>query len=241
MKILAIDTSTKILCLGLSEDLKIYEYSLEVGRGLSSMLAVTVKRVLDTLGWEASDIDYLACGLGPGSFTGMRTGIAFIKGMGWAVKKPVIGISSLDILARNAGNTDKQIVPIVDAKRALIYTSVFRMKNNRLIRIKPYMLLSEEVFFSKIKKDCLILGDALDLYKQRIISDIKNVVVLDKDLWYPKPRHIIAIAWERIKSRKISSAFDIEPIYLYPKECQIKVKTQKSNVLPIRQAGKTAM
>jgi tRNA threonylcarbamoyladenosine biosynthesis protein TsaB len=222
MKILGIDTSTKFLCLGICDDTKIYEYNLESGRQLSSLLGITIKRVLDALGWEVSDIDYLACGLGPGSFTGMRTGISLIKGMGWDSKKPIIGISTLDILALNAGETDKQIIPIVDAKRNLIYTSVYKTKNNRLIKIKPYMLLSEEGLFKIAKNDCLILGDAIDLYKEKIIANINGVTVLDKDYWYPKPRNIIKIALERIKLKKLDNAFDIRPIYLYPKECQIR-------------------
>ena len=222
MKILAIDTSSKFLCLGIYDDTQVYGYTLEAGRQLSSLLGTTVKRIIDILSWEASDIDYFACGLGPGSFTGMRTGVSFIKGMSFATNKPVIGISTLDILALNAGSTDKQIIPIIDAKRNLIYCSVYKIKNNRLIKIKPYMLLSREEVFKNIKKDAIILGDALDLYKENILANINGVTLLDKDYWYPKPHNIIKIALERIKDKKLNNSFDIKPIYLYPKECQIR-------------------
>jgi tRNA threonylcarbamoyladenosine biosynthesis protein TsaB len=223
MKILAIDTSTKFLCLGIYDDAKIYEYTLETGRQLSSLLDITVKRVIDMLDWRVSDIDYFACGLGPGSFTGIRTGVSFIKGMSWAVNKPVIGISTLDILAANAGNTAQQIIPIVDAKRNLIYCSVYKKKDSRLIKIKPYMLLSREEAARYIKKEAVILGDALCLYKEYILANINGVTLLDRDYWYPKPRNIIKIALERIKDKKFNNPFDIKPLYLYPKECQIKV------------------
>src|SRR3990167_8720388 len=102
MKILGIDTSTKFLSLGISEDDKIYEYNLELGRQMSDLLSPTIKKVLDALGWRINDIDYFACGLGPGSFTGMRVGIATVKGLAFSLNKPVVGISTLDILARNA-------------------------------------------------------------------------------------------------------------------------------------------
>ncbi len=237
VKILGIDTSTKFLCLGIYDGNKIYEYTLEVGRGLSSLLAVTIKRVLDSLGWQAGEIDYFACGLGPGSFTGLRTGVAMIKGMGFAVNKPIIGISSLDILARNAGNADKQIIPVIDAKRNLIYCSVYkprssfkhnvaldegRGENKGLTRIKPYMLLNEEELFKSIKVSSSFLGDAISLYKEKILANTKGAIILEKDFWYPKPRNIIKIALERIKGKKLNNAFSIKPIYLYPKECQIK-------------------
>lgn len=220
MKILGIDTSTKFLCLGIYDSNKIYEYTLEVGRGLSSLLALTIKRILDSLGWQAEDIDYFACGLGPGSFTGLRTGAATIKGMGFAVNKPIIGISSLDILARNAGNAEGPVIPVIDAKRNLIYCSIY--KNKGFTRIKPYMLLNEEKLFKSIKMSSSFLGDAIGLYKEKILANTKGAIILEKDLWYPKPRNIIKIALERIKAKKLNNAFSIKPIYLYPKECQIK-------------------
>ena len=143
MKILAIDTSTKYFCLGLYDKGKVYEYTLETGKNLSRVITAHIKRALDSIGWEAEDIDYFACGIGPGSFTGIRIGVATIKGLSWALNKPIAAVPSLDILAMNA-NTDKYIVPVVDAKRNLIYCSVYKKKGNRLQRLGPYMLLDEK-------------------------------------------------------------------------------------------------
>ena len=224
MKILGIDTSTKFLSLGISEDDKIYEYNLELGRQMSDLLSPTIKRVLDALGWRINDIDYFACGLGPGSFTGMRVGLATIKGLSWSLKKPIIGISTLDILARGVGSTGQTIIPIIDAKRGLLYCSFYKNKNGTLKRIAPYRLLKEEDFFGKAVNDSIILGDGLNLYKEKILSNIKGVTFLDRDYWYPKGRNIIALALAKIKIKKPDNPFSIKPIYLYPKECQIKIK-----------------
>ena len=79
MKLLGIDTTTKRLCLGLYVDGKFYEYSLQVGRSLSALLVPAIQRVICAVGLKITDIDYFACGLGPGSFTGMRIGLATIK------------------------------------------------------------------------------------------------------------------------------------------------------------------
>ncbi|MDD2689427.1 MAG: tRNA (adenosine(37)-N6)-threonylcarbamoyltransferase complex dimerization subunit type 1 TsaB [Candidatus Omnitrophica bacterium] len=222
MKILALDTSTRFMCLGLLDGSKIYEYNLETGRKLSSLLTVSIKRVLDTLGWRVNDIDYFACGLGPGSFTGIRVGVATIKAMSWIVNKPVVGICSLDILAGNVKDTDKPIIPVVDAKRNLIYTSIFKKKNGRLKRTKPYMLLNEEEFIAIAPARSIIFADALELYKEKLMRNLKEPVFLDRDYWYPKAHNIIELALERIKGKRWSSAFSIKPVYLYPKECQIK-------------------
>lgn len=222
MKILGIDTTTKFLSLGISDNGKIYEYNLEVGTRLFSLLAKTIKRVIDALGWQASDIDYFACGLGPGSFTGMRVGIATVKGLAWSLNKPVVGISTLDILARGIKSDDVFIIPIVDAKRNLIYCCIYKTKDGILKRITPYMLLTKEEFYRKARAKSIIFGDAVSLYKEEILRNIKGVSFLDKDYWYPRGHNIIALALERIKDKKLNKPCAIKPIYLYPKECQIR-------------------
>ena len=223
MKILAIDTTTKFLCLGVYDNNKIYEYNLEVGRKLSSLVTLTIGRVLDASGLEAKDIDYFACGLGPGSFTGVRVGLATIKGMCWALKRPLIGISSLDILARNVSLDRGRVMPIIDAKRNLIYCSAYEIKDGKMKRISPYMLLNLEGLLKRIKKNTLVLGDALSLYQEDILRQVKGVAILGSDYWYPKAHNIISLALERIKAKKLDNPFKIGPIYLYPKECQIRI------------------
>ena len=222
MKILGIDTTTKFMSLGIYDNAKVYEYNLEVGIKLSSLLGVTIKRVLDSLGLNISDIDYFACGLGPGSFTGVRVGLATIKGLAFSLNKPVVGISTLDILARNIKSAEGWVIPIIDAKRNLIYCSFYKIKEDTLIRIAPYLLISEAEFLSKVKNRAIIFGDAVSLYKENILKNIKGVTILDKDYWYPKAHNIIYLAQEKIKNKKFDNPFKVKPIYLYPKECQIK-------------------
>jgi len=222
MKILGIDTSTKYLCIGIYDHAKIYEYNLEVGTKLSSLLGVAIARVVQALGWQMRDIDYFACGLGPGSFTGMRVGLSTVKGLSWSLKRPIIGISSLDILAQNASSASGKIVTIVDAKRNLIYCSVYKKKNKQLVRVAPYMLLTEKEFFKKFKSNVTVNGDAVGLHREKILMNIKRATLLGKDYWYPNGRNIIELALERIKDKKLDSSFDIKPIYLYPKECQVR-------------------
>ncbi|MFH0935450.1 MAG: tRNA (adenosine(37)-N6)-threonylcarbamoyltransferase complex dimerization subunit type 1 TsaB [Candidatus Omnitrophota bacterium] len=222
MKILAVDTSTNFLCLGLSDGQRSYEYNLELGRRLSSLLAPAIKKTLEALGWGIEEIDYFACGLGPGSFTGLRIGLACVKGMAWALHKPVVGIPSLDILAAGAGQGQRPVTVIIDAKRGLVYCGIYKNKNGRLKMAAPYALLNEKEMLGAVKDNSVILGDALNLYREKILHRVKGALILDKDYWYPKAHKMIALALERIKDKKISNAFDIRPMYLYPKECQIR-------------------
>jgi len=223
MKILAIDTSTKYLCLGLLDGDKAYAYTLLTSTRLSVLIAVTIRRALDALNLEARDFDYFACGTGPGSFTGLRVGVATIKGLSWAVNKPVIGIPTLDILAENFDRDEGQIVPAIDARRGLIYSAVYRKEGGAVKRASPYMLLSADELSRKVRPSSFLLGDAIENYRADFIRKIKRVNLLEKDYWYPHPRHLLALAQEKIRRKEgISNALKIKPLYLYPKECQIR-------------------
>ncbi|MCM8780305.1 MAG: tRNA (adenosine(37)-N6)-threonylcarbamoyltransferase complex dimerization subunit type 1 TsaB [Candidatus Omnitrophica bacterium] len=224
MKILGIDTTTQFMNIGICDNLRIYTYSLHSGKLLEGVLMPTIKRILAVLGWQPKDIDYFVCSVGPGSFTGIRIGLATIKGFAWSLDKPVVGISSLDTIARNAISFYGAVIaPILDAKRNLVYCSIYKNLKGRLRRVTPYMLLTEHDFYKRAKGVDIVLGDAVDLYKDNIIRNIRGVIILDRDYWYPRPDNLIILALERIQDKKISSAFKIEPLYLYPKECQIKI------------------
>jgi tRNA threonylcarbamoyladenosine biosynthesis protein TsaB len=177
---------------------------------------------LEARGLDIKEIDYFACGLGPGSFTGMRVGLATLKGIALALNKRLVGISTLDILACGVNADDKPIIPAIDAKRGLIYCAIYRKINGSLVKKSDYLLLGQEEFYKRLKNEPLILGDALAAYRQEISLIAKGAVLLDKDQWYPKGRNIITLALERIKNKEFSSPFALKPIYLYPKECQIR-------------------
>lgn len=226
MKILGIDTSTKFLSLSLYDDGKLAEYSLEAGTRLSALLSLTIKRAVEALNWRMEGIDYFACGLGPGSFTGLRVGLATIKAMSWSLKKPIIGVPTLDIIARAALNFDTTVAPIIDAKRGLIYTAFYRMHRRGMVRRTPYLLLTKQELAKKAKDNTVFMGDALVLYRDEILLRVNGARLLDKDYWFPLGHNLISLALEKIKEKKSDNPFDIKPIYIYPKECQIrKIKT----------------
>ncbi|MFA5275327.1 MAG: tRNA (adenosine(37)-N6)-threonylcarbamoyltransferase complex dimerization subunit type 1 TsaB [Candidatus Omnitrophota bacterium] len=222
MKILALDSTTKILTLGIYNEGAESEYNLEVGRKLSQLIDKSVERVLAASGITLGEIDYFTCGLGPGSFTGMRVSISFIKGLSWANKKPVIGISTLDIIAQQVKEDNCPIVSAIDARRNLIYACIYKKKSGRLKKISPYMLLSIGDLLKKVPEGSLILGDALSLYAEDFLKVAQAVRLLEKEFWYPRAHNLVRLALEKIKKKQVQNAFSIKPLYLYPKECQIK-------------------
>ncbi|MBC8436335.1 MAG: hypothetical protein H8D90_00395 [Candidatus Omnitrophica bacterium] len=125
-------------------------------------------------------------------------------------------------MAAGAEQGQRPVTVIIDAKRGLVYCGMYKFKNGRLKMAAPYALLNEKELLGAIKDNSVILGNAINLYREKIMHRVKGAVILDKDYWYPKAHKMITLALERIKDKKISNAFNIRPTYLYPKECQIK-------------------
>ncbi len=233
MKILGVDTSTRILCLGACDSDKVYEYDLELATKISALLVPTIKRVVESLDWEINDLDYFAVGIGPGSFTGARIGLATVKALSWSLNKPLVGLPSLDILAANAGKDCDFIIPVVDAKRDLVYASIYKNQGSSIKRLVPYMLLGRRELICKIKdhisvkalNNSVILGDGLNICAKDCLDNLRGIKILDKDYWRLEGRNIISLAKAAIRDKKLSDAIKLAPLYLYPKECQIRKKS----------------
>lgn len=228
MNILGIDTSSKRLCLGImNHNGKIIEYNVNSGTRCTDLLLPTIKKALRQIKLSLNEVDYFAVGLGPGSFTGLRIGLATIKGFAQALGRPIIGLPTLDILARNGLSGSRGIIcPLVDAKRNLLFTALYEVSlNNKLKRKSPYLLINIEELLKRLKephKLVTFLGDGLSLNQHRLSQKFKNSIFLNEYSWYPKGGNLIKLTLDLISKRRFSDAKRIKPIYLYPKECQIR-------------------
>ena len=222
MNILAIDTSSKYICLAIAEDDKILaKFHKPLGAKLSRLIMPVIDRALKKSGLSIKRIDYFTVGLGPGSFTGLRVGLATIKGLAFSLNKPITGVASLDTIARSAHKFTGCICPVVDAKRSLVYSAIYKLKNGQLRRRSRYMLISVKELLKKFKRKDKIffLGDGLLLYRNEIAGKLGGSAnFADENSWYPKPENLIAIAREGME---LDNPDKIVPLYLYPKECQI--------------------
>ncbi|MFC1658199.1 tRNA (adenosine(37)-N6)-threonylcarbamoyltransferase complex dimerization subunit type 1 TsaB [Candidatus Omnitrophota bacterium] len=227
MNILAIDTSSKMLCLGVvNHRQKRVGYNLDSGKRHTGLLLPTIKKALARSGVRISQVDYFAVGLGPGSFTGLRIGLATMKGFAQAMNVPVIGLPTLDILAGNAlAEKGRIICPLIDAKRNLVFTAWYESDaHNRLKRGSPYLLISIEELLKRLKpyKGITFLGDGLLLHQRLLMAKKRGSIFLNEDNWYPKAKILINQALDSAQRGRFKEAGRIKPIYLYPKECQVK-------------------
>ncbi|MFC1666859.1 tRNA (adenosine(37)-N6)-threonylcarbamoyltransferase complex dimerization subunit type 1 TsaB [Candidatus Omnitrophota bacterium] len=223
MKILGIDTSSKILSIVLSEDpSNIIEDSHLLDRKHSSLLVPKVKELLQKAGLSIDDVDAFVVGLGPGSFTGLRIGVSAAKGFGIATRKPCIGVSSIDALALNVDFENSAIVPVIDAKRQQVYSAIYRKEKGRIVKKSNHLLMSVHKLMKRIKGRAVFLGDGITLYRENIYRLNKKAVFLGEEYWYPKASNLITLALTRMKKYKKGDLSKLKPIYLYPKDCQVR-------------------
>jgi len=223
LRILGIDTSSKALSIALSKDRCIdIEESHLLDRRHSSLLVPKIKEMLEKANLSIDEVDVFVIGLGPGSFTGLRIGVSTVKGFGIAMKKPCIGIPSIDALAMNADVDAGAVVPIIDAKRENVYSAVYRKKKGRLVRKTGHLLLNVDKLMKRMRGPAVFLGDGVPLYRERIQRLNKKAVFLEEQYWYPAAGNLIRLALEKLKAHKRTGLEKLKPIYLYPRDCQVK-------------------
>lgn len=226
MRILCLDTSSKFLSLAVAEDHKILSQTHRLlDRKHSLQLVSMIDKILKKAKLSLKKIDGFCVGRGPGSFTGLRIGITAIKGFAFVIKKPVVAIPSLDILAQNAHllRNQVQICAIVDARQNKVYACLYKMQNGELRRKSGYLLLPISKLLKRLKGKILFLGDAISVYREEICRS-KNIkpIFAEERFWYPKAAQAVTLALQRLRKGKFEDVDSLAPLYLYPKECQIK-------------------
>lgn len=138
MKILALETSAKSVSCAVVEDGAPLASAYQcTGLTHSRTLLPMVDAMLKNADLTLDDINAIAIAAGPGSFTGLRIGIAAVKGLAWAADKPCLGVSTLEAMAQNAAHIDGLIVGAMDARRSQVYNAVFEAKGGELTRLTP--------------------------------------------------------------------------------------------------------
>lgn len=151
MIILGIDTSTPAAAAALWKDGTVSaSYRLNAGKSHSTSILPMVKQMLELCGVGPADVDLFACGVGPGSFTGVRIGVSTVKGLAEAQDKPCVGVSSLLASASSFKMFSGLVVPVFNARRGNVYSAVFLAEDGSLRRLTEDMIISADGILSDI-------------------------------------------------------------------------------------------
>lgn len=165
MKILAVDTSTKMGSVALTEDeALIAQIQLNVEITHTERLLPATENLFRQTGLTLEEMGGLAVAIGPGSFTGLRIGLATMKGFAQAQNLPLVGVSSLMALACNALTSDKPVVACLDAHRGEVYVAVYKNMEN----IIKEQAMKPDLLCEPLKKigPCWLVGDGALRYRQ---------------------------------------------------------------------------
>ena len=215
MKILAFDTSTDVLTAGLYEDEKVLAQENSAGFARhSEVLLPALEKIFETAGLKPLDLDLIAVGLGPGSFTGLRVGLTAAKMLGFAGGKKIIGIPSFEILAASQ-EIEGTLAVLTDAKRNMVYAWILPGPKTELTDLKR--------FLPKIPRGAVVLaGVTLDPSARALLQKKSCRVLLE-----PKPIsafYAARIARSLAEKKKFTAPEDLKPLYLYPKDCNVTQK-----------------
>ena len=221
MNILAIDSSSQNLSFTCFKNGKVLFDFNRCYRFGASKLVYFLDKNLKKFHSNLKDIDVLAVGFGPGSFTGLRISYSIIKAFALALDKPVITVGSFYLMAYPFTKMHKKIAVISDAKRNLIYACTFVVKNGELYKEQKEKLTTLEEFI-RDKKDYFFITCDLDLYKT--FSNTNLTVNFYQKAVYPKARYALSVIEKMYKKEKFVNIDKLEPLYLHPKTCQIRAK-----------------
>ena len=172
MKILAIESSNQTMSVATVENgLVVSEYTRNGNLQHSTQLMPAVETVINASKWQPSDIDQVVISKGPGSYTGVRIGATIAKTLAWTLKKPLIPVSSLRLIASNALSFKGLIVPLIDARRRNVYAGVYHVENDVLVQVEADTHSDSEAFFQTLvngDEPLLFIGQDIPLYEERI-------------------------------------------------------------------------
>ncbi|MCK5254494.1 MAG: tRNA (adenosine(37)-N6)-threonylcarbamoyltransferase complex dimerization subunit type 1 TsaB [Deltaproteobacteria bacterium] len=225
MKLLAIETSTMIGSVALTDDNELVaEYQIGIKATYSDTLFPMIDHILKNANVSIQEVDAFALAKGPGSFTSLRIGISVIKGLALANNKPVIAIPSLDALAHNMCFSNMLICPLIDARRDEVYTAFYkREEGHTLKKLTPDRAIVPEILLDEIREEVVFLGDGTDLYKDLIIRKLKEKALFSPlHLKYPRASAIAQLAFKKLNVNEVSDIEVMTPLYVRPPEAETK-------------------
>lgn len=218
MRILAFETSAKAASVALTEDgALVAEYYQNSGQTHSRTVSQMAQDLLANCDLNVRDLDAAAVAAGPGSFTGVRIGMAAAKGLCWGAELPLYGVSTLEAMARGYGETDAAVLAVMDARRSQVYAGGFYWSEGRLCRLLPDCAISLQELELELKKwerKKILVGDGALLCYNTINGPVENIELAPEHRRLQRAVGVALAAMEQAKSGISPSAARLVPNYL---------------------------
>lgn len=217
MLILGIDTATKVCSVALTLDGRVLaEQNSTDGIAHSRRLLPEIDMLLKTAKVAKADLDMVAVSMGPGSFTGLRIGLATAESIAYAQKKFLHGVNTLKALAFNLQNEDRIISPLIDAQKGNFYQALYQWQEGNLVCLAHTAIVNEEQAWERIgNRPCVVTGECA-----KIAALPNNAAMAEEGVRMPLAKSLCAIAEREFDKERDKIIFGLEPYYIRRSEAE---------------------
>ncbi len=213
--LLGVDTSTQAVGIAIYDGSQILCEESWISRRYHTVeLAKAVSENLSRAGLSIADLDVLGVAIGPGSFTGLRIGMALIKGIAFTHQLPVIGVPTLDITVRAVPITDLKLAAVLQAGRNRLAVGWYKIEDEGWVSEGEIENLTLEELISRIDQPCILTGE-LSRDIRQILKNHKLIRTVDPTLAMRSPKYLAELAWERWRAGDVDDVLGLKPYYLH--------------------------
>lgn len=229
MLILGIDTATAQVSVAIGGHEGVLASTQSVrGKQHAEVLTPAIEFTCKQARIELSEISVVAVDLGPGLFTGLRVGVAAAKAMAYALRVPMIGVPSLDLVAFPVRYSPKLIVAAVDARRGELFTAFYRQVPGGIQRLTPHHVVSPDDLASELlatAEECVLVGDGALRYRE-VFDGLHKVEIIEEGLAYPAASSLVMLAHAQALREQWVKPWDLQPLYLRKPDAEINWQTR---------------
>ncbi len=219
MKLLMVDTATIVASAAVMNEEKLMaEVIVNHQKKHSEKLLPAIDDLLKDAGLKIQDMDAFGIVSGPGSFTGLRIGMATVKGFAQALHKPMVCVSTLESLAYNVAYARGLICPILDAQRNEVYTGLYQFEGGVMTTLMADAVMDIDALLQKILEKGVspvyILGDGVPKYYEHMAAQLPEAVLVKPHLAMNRASSAAMVAMEKIQRGEVTTYADAAPLYI---------------------------
>ncbi|MBC8014333.1 MAG: tRNA (adenosine(37)-N6)-threonylcarbamoyltransferase complex dimerization subunit type 1 TsaB [Sporomusaceae bacterium] len=225
MPILAIETATLVSSVALATaDTLLAEITLQTKKTHSELLMPHIAKILDMAEVSKAEITAVAVSIGPGSFTGLRIGLATAKALAYAMKIPLVGVPTLSALAYGCFVPGAILSPILDAQKGNVYQALFEWQNGNLKELMPATVIGIDEALSNLAQynaPVILMGEAAVLHREKIKQMDNHLSLAAPHMIIPRASSIAGLGHMLIKQGIQHDVMTLEPVYIRRSEAEV--------------------
>ncbi len=225
MPVLAIDTATLVSSVAVAEENTLLaELTLQTRLTHSEVLMPHIKEILKMVKLQKQQLGGIAVSVGPGSFTGLRIGLATAKTLAYALQIPLVGVSTLAALAYNCQSYGSYIVPTLDAQRGNVYAAVYEWEGQTLKELyKPHVIALDALLEKARAADrpALLLGEGAVKRRAAVLSAGGSLQLACPHSILPRASSVALLGCKRLAAKAVDDAMRLEPYYIRRSEAEV--------------------